>query len=245
MAASAQTSGSPPPNRGGTSRASVEDPPGTPPPATFHLPNSDITFQYPAEFHIENPAEIEHRNYRAAHGAPEERLSIGCDPILLEVGAGNPLISVQPADAKHFVPDPPTGGIVLQELMSRCFNAKSTEDAFAGIVDAVRHMDGYTPLASMVSYKLNENFTLFAGSAAYSKDKDGVRRPSVGQTLVASVGMRYKERFFLWTITANDPEIFNQLLGVRLQFGADRPWPLVPFRAGKTDGKGDKNAIPR
>ncbi len=105
-------------------------------------------------------------------------------------------------------------------------------------------MDGFIPFASMVSYQLSDYTTFFSAVGASSKDADGIRRESAGRTFIGTVAMGYKGRFFLWMITANDPQIFNELLHVHLQFAKDPPVALVPFELGQNDGK-KKQVVPR
>jgi len=215
--------------------------------AKFLLPSTEMTLLYPSTFRTEDPAKIGNHNYRAIFGDPEKREK--CFPALLEIGAGDPLIRVHDEKEEHIIPDPPTGGIVLQEILPACDDDANKkvplEDKMGGLVARPGAMDGFRRLASIISYPINRNLIFLGTAMAFSKDMDGVRRASAGQTLMASVCMSYRSRLFLWTITANDRDVMNQLLQIQLRFADDKfPWPLVPFTFQPDDGKGNKDAVP-
>lgn len=223
---------------------STAKPPGAPQ-ARFSIISGELTLLYPPEFQVEDPFGPT-KPYRTFYGAPTERTQGHCYPAIMSVGAGDPLIRYEDAASKHYTPNPPTGGIVLQEILPSCLTKKtSTDEDLMNLVAGPASMEGFTPVSQIVDYKLSGHQIFFAAAQAFSKDVDSIRRPSVGMTLVAMVCMKYKERILLWTVTANDAVILNQLLAVRIQFGTDAPWPLVPFKLASTDVKPDKNNQPR
>ena len=117
---------------------------------TFPLPSTDAELVYSKDFHMEEPVNIEHRTYRAAFGDPDKRNT--CYPILLELGAGDPLVRSQDRATDHFTPIAPTGGIVLQEIVATCPNSLEdgvkNDDAFGDLVDSISGRDGLQRIAS-------------------------------------------------------------------------------------------------
>ncbi len=230
--------------KGGKVSVSVVDPPGSPQRATFAIPESDMVVQYSPDFRKEDPEQ--QRSFRASFGDPKDGEKDGCYPIHIQVGAGNPLIHYEPEDSKHFSPEPPTGGLTLQEVMRRCKAADESDDDFvAGIVAVLRKRQGFTPAASMIDYDIDKAHVILSIVSADTKDADGKRRASAGKTLIAMIGVLYQGRMFLFTATANDVAILNQLLTVRLQFHNDLPWPLVPFQLGQGGDEKMKDIVPK
>jgi hypothetical protein len=243
-AANAQATAAPAPTQAGVAGAMVVKP--NEPPPVYLLPGTDISFQFSKDFRIEDPTTVSHKAYRSVMGSPEDRAAGGCYPVLIALGAGDFGDHFQDARAEHFVPDPPTGGIVLQEIMPRCLDeTRSEDDRLALLVAGPRSMGGYNPIAGIIRSKMGEATTMFSAVQAYSKDTDGIRRASSGITLIASLSMRYKGRIFLGSFTANDPGVLSQVTSVTVQFGSGEPSLLVPFRLGLDDHKGNKNALPR
>jgi hypothetical protein len=223
--------------------AAISQPEG--PTVTFVLPGTTLSVIYPKDFRVEDRPGVAHRNYRAMFGDPESTGPNQCFPVLITLGTGDPEIHTQDPNAAHWVPDPPSGGVVVQEIKANCLDKNEpAADRLIDLVTGPGHMEGHHLLASGVNYKLGKNEICFAATFAFSADVDGIRRASSGQTYLANASTNYHGRIFLWTFAANDREVLNRLLKVWVQFDKDHPWPLVPFSIVPDDGKGNEGTVP-
>lgn len=193
--------------------------PAEPARLSFPILGTDISVLYPAAMHREDPAGISTRVYRGQFGDPAK--TFACHPILLELGLG------AGAPVTRGAPEHPDGGIVLQELRPACHPLRSDDD-FARLIAATLSAPGFTPMGKMIGNHIAGYQTFVAIVRSTESPKPGVPTRFVG-----TIGIHYKDHFYVWTAISNDPGVFSDLLRIRLRFSPDpKLWPLTPFALG-------------
>ncbi len=242
--------------------ASVALAQGDQPSATTHVYTSSgmqLAMYFNDEVRPEGPDTIGNYSYRSrfalhAKDDPQHRGADPCAPTVFAVGTGPDLARdpAHPLTVGKQVPIAPTGGVSLAEIDADCLAkdspGRTQEDALGRSVEGIRHIEGIPALSKTIDYKVQGRTVIFASAGGPSKDDKGKRTgtESAGYTYVGSMATITNGHLLIWSVTANDVELFNRLLSFHICFdapvckaGYDR---IVPFKLGMSAAK---DAVPR
>ncbi|GEM_PF-2539763 len=201
------------------SAQSIATPPAT---QTYVNPEIGLRLNYPAIFNREEPAGLSRfeRSILTLHPTPEGTQAAvdPCTPVLLALGSGLDRPDQIIRKGKPTILQP-KGTLSLSEIKRSCVDKDMVDDTLlAQVVGATSKIDGMRPLA-----KLSNSFTLgstvwFASAAGFNKDETGKRNASAGTTIIGTAGAVVNSHMLVWTITSNDPELFNRLLNLSVCF---------------------------
>ena len=189
---------------------------------TYANPEIGLRLNYPAIFNREEPAGLLHfeRSILSLHPAADAAQAgvDPCAPVLLALGSGldRPSQIVQKGKPTMLQPK---GTLSLSEIKRSCVDKDTVDDTLlAQVVGETAKIEGMRPLS-----KLSNNFTLgstvwFASAAGFNKDETGKRKASAGTTIIGTAGAVVNGHMLVWTVTANDPELFNRLLNLSVCF---------------------------
>jgi hypothetical protein len=210
-------------------------------PKTFNSTRMGITVVYPAILNREDPGDLKYRSYRSVFAMnpeadPDHTGLDPCSPLVIAFGMGSDKPRDPDAPAAKpgkQVPLAATGGITLSEITPKCMTAVGDQD-MANLVGGIQRIDGMHPLSQIVSYKVQDVTVFFAAVTAFSKDEKGKRTASAGNTFIGSIGTIVHGHILLWSAVANDANLFNQLLKIKVCFdpkgcSTEQLSSLVPY----------------
>lgn len=198
-------------------------------------PQLGLSFRYPAAFNRETPAAV--AAYEGAVFAlhPEaDPTHIGadpCAPVLLTLGA-NLERPIEVAKKGQPAIVPTRGTLTLSEVSRTCFEKNALDDTtLASIVNATAKLDGMRPLGRVRNDLVVNSTVWWAASAGYNRNARGKRTADAGTTILGTAAAVVNGHILVWSITANDPELFNRLTTLTLSTDGGQAWaPLLHFQ---------------
>ena len=198
-------------------------------------PDLGLSFRYPAAFNKETPAAV--AGYEGAVFAlhpeadPAHTGADPCTPVLLTLGAN--LERPVEAPKKGQAPTVPTKGtLTLSEVSRSCLEKNALDDAtLASIVNATVKTDGMRPLGRVRNDLVANSTVWWAASAGFNKNAKGKRTADAGTTILGTAAAVVNGHILVWSITANDPELFNRLTNLSLSTDGGLAYtPLLHFQ---------------
>ncbi len=179
-----------------------------------------IALRYPAAFNKETPAAV--AKYEGAVFAlhPEaDPAHIGadpCAPVILTLGANldRPIEIAKKGQPPIF---PTRGTLTLSEVSRTCF-AKDTldDDLLSSIVKTTATLEGMRPLGRVRNDLVANSTVWWGASAGYNRDAKGKRTADAGTTILGTAAAVVNGHILVWSVTANDPDLFNRLTNLSL-----------------------------
>ena len=179
-----------------------------------------LAFRYPAAFNKETPASV--ARYEGAVFAlhPEADLAhIGadpCAPVVLTLGANldRPIEIAKKGQPAIF---PAKGTLTLSEVSRSCLAKNSLDDTvLADIVKATAQHEGLRTLGRVRNDLVATSTIWWAAAAGYNKDARGKRTAEAGTIILGTAAAVVNGHILVWSITANDPALFNRLTDLSL-----------------------------
>ncbi len=198
--------------------------------------NADLglSFRYPAAFNREAPASV--AKYEGAVFALHPEADPGhigadpCAPVLLTLGANldRPIETPKKGQPPIF---PSKGTITLSEVSRSCLDKESLDDmTLAAIVNATARTDGMRPLGHVRNDLVANSTVWWAASAGYNKNAKGKRAPEAGTAILGTAAAVVNGHILVWSVTANNPELFNRLTDLAVSTDGNGFAPLLHFQ---------------
>ena len=211
----------------------------TPPPVqTWNNPALGLSVRYLAALDKEDADHVSRyeRAVFALHpeADPQHLGADPCAPLMLVLGSGLDRADEAPAKGKTAAITP-RGTLTLTEVNRACLDKDVVDDTHLGnFIRQTEQLEGMRPLIKTTNAYIQGSTVWWSASAGLLKDARGRRVASAGTTILGSVGVVANGHMLLWSITANDPALFNRLLNVSVCL--DHPVckegysPLVGFK---------------
>ncbi len=209
-----------------------------PPVQTWNNPALGVSVRYLAAFDKEDAEHVSRyeRAIFALHPEADPR-HLGadpCAPLMLVLGSGLDRPDELPPKGKP-ARITPRGTLTLTEVNRSCLDKEVVDDTHLGdLIRQTEQLEGMRPLIKTTNAYVQGTTIWWSASAGFLKDARGKRVASAGTTILGSVGAVANGHMLLWSITANDPALFNRLLNLSVCF--DHPIckqgysSLVPFQ---------------
>ena len=128
----------------------------------------------------------------------------------------------------------PKGTLAVAELKRTCFAPDVLDDdILREAIAATAKIDGMRPLTRPTNDFVLGSTVWFAAATGFNKDTHGKRAAAAGTTILGTAGALVNGHLIVWSVTSNDPALFNKLLNVSVCFdiACDKGTAkLIPFR---------------
>jgi len=191
--------------------------------APMHIwkdPALHLTFSYPAELQVRDPA--------TAGGG-------GCARVLLAAGFG--------AD-----PNLPSGtgaasasgnwaSLSLSDMGPECIppkvlkKPKMMDQMMYGLTGGATQTLGMMPLEQPLGYLIDENHAYLAAAQGEPVSTDVVQ-PANGAEVLAIIAVHVNDHVLIWKMASNDANLLNRMLASQVDFGSGHPQALYPGHIG-------------
>ncbi len=205
----------------------------TPGVQTYANPALGLRLSYPATLNREDVAQVGKFPGAIFSLHPETAAADPCAPVLLTLGSSLDRDQEILEKGKAAVLQP-KGTLALSEIKRSCFDAGALDDTILSeAIAATGRIEGMRPLAKMSNTFVQGSTVWFAATAGYNKDAKGKRNAAAGSTIVGTAGASVNGHLLVWTVTANEPALFNHLLTLSVCFDSTCDQgigALTPFR---------------
>ena len=197
-------------------------------------PALGLAFRYPAAFNKESPAALsKYEGAMFALHAEADPAHLGtdpCAPVLLTLGANldRPVETARKGQPPIY---PAKGTLTLSEVSRTCLDKSALDDAtLSAIVAATANIEGMRPLGRVRNDLVGGSTVWWAASAGYGKGLKGKRTADAGTLILGTAAAVVNGHILVWTVTANDPELFNRLTSLSLSSDGDNYSQLLHFQ---------------
>jgi hypothetical protein len=193
---------------------------------TWTNPDLGLILRYPALFNKEPVSRLGsyERAVFALHpeADPQHIGADPCAPVLLSLGSGLDRLPDPPQKGKPAPTYVPKGTLTVSEIKRSCLDKETLDDTvLAGLVGANASGEGMRVLTRTTNDFIQGSTVWSASAAGYARDEKGRRSPYAGTLIVGTVGAVVNGHMLVWSVTSNDPELFNRLINLSVCFSKD------------------------
>jgi hypothetical protein len=187
----------------------------------YRNPELGLSLRYPFGLNKEDSANVAgfERAVFALHpeADPTHTGSDPCAPLILTLGSGVDLPPETVTKGKTTIN--PRGTLTLSEIKRECLDKDVLDDTtLIALVGRTATAENMRPLTRTTNTFIQNTTVWTATALGYGKDRKGVRSPAGGLKILGTIGAVVNGHMLLWTITANDPELFNRMINLSACF---------------------------
>ena len=183
-------------------------------------PALHLTFSYPAELQVRDPASV---------GGG------GCAKVLLAAGFGTDPDQPGAADAASSSASWAT--LTLSDMGPECIppkvlkKPKMMDQMMNGLTGGATQTLGLMPLEQPVGYPL-EGYHAYLAAAQGEPVSTDVVQPANGAEVLAIIAVHVNDHVFIWRMASSDPGALNRMLSSQVDFGSGQLQALYPGHIG-------------
>ena len=193
-----------------------------------------LAFRYPAAFNKESPEAVsKYEGAMFALHAEADPAHLGadpCAPVLLTLGAN---LDRPTEVAKKGQPPiyPSKGTLTLSEVSRTCLDKDALDDAtLSAIVAVTANLEGMRPLGRVRNDLVAGSTIWWAASAGYNRNVKGKRTADAGTLILGTAAAVVNGHILVWSVSANDPVLFNRLTSLAISTDGDNYSQLLHFQ---------------